>query len=391
MRARQIAFYYLLAGVTWIIATDALLRVLPTELALQFSMVKGLTFVSLTALALFLALARWDHQRQTMENALRHSNEKLQESEADLSAIIDNLPDIFYRTDAEGRILRMSHCVSQILGYDEQEMRGRRLADLYVDTTGRDRLLAAMRENGGSVSRFEVAVRHKNGDTVWCSVNARFAHDANGNIIGVEGLSRDITEHHRLEQQLRHLARHDPLTGLLNRAAFTEQVALSLARARRGSSGLGLLFLDLDGFKEINDNCGHEVGDLMLQEVAHRLTKDLRETDIAGRFGGDEFLLLLEGSQLDGGCMVAAERLVNSLRDPFHLCGRDHRISVSIGVAQYPDDGGTPEDLLRHADLAMYIAKSGGKDGFRRYGEDSYTSSLVSVSPSPLSSAGGNP
>lgn len=391
MRARQIAFYYLLAGVTWIIATDTLLRALPAELALQFSMVKGLTFVSLTALGLYLALSRWDHQRQTMENALRRSNEKLQDSEADLSAIIDNLPDIFYRTDAEGRVLRMSHCVSQILGYDEQEMRGRQLADFYVEPGGREKLLEALLENGGSVTRFEIALRHKNGDTVWCSVNARFSHDAEGKIIGVEGLSRDITEHHRLEHQLRHLARHDPLTGLLNRAAFTEQVALSLARARRGGSGLGLLFLDLDGFKEINDGCGHEVGDLMLQEVAYRLTKDLRETDVAGRFGGDEFLLLLEGSQQDGGCMAAAERLVGSLREPFHLCGKQHGISVSIGVAQYPDDGTTPEDLLRHADLAMYIAKSGGKDGFRRYGEDAYTSSLVSASPSPLSSAGGSP
>jgi len=391
VRARQIAFYYLLAGVAWIIATDGLLRVLSTELALQISMIKGLVFVSLTALVLYMALARWDHRRQTMENALRNSNEKLQESEADLSAIIDNLPDIFYRTDAEGRILRMSHCVSQILGYDEQEMRGRLLSDFYVEHEGRDKLLAAIRENGGSVSRFEVAVCHKNGETVWCSVNARFSHDADGKIIGVEGLSRDITEHHRLEQQLRHIARHDPLTGLLNRAAFTEQVALSLARARRGAGGLGLLFLDLDGFKEINDGCGHDVGDLMLQEVAHRLTQDLRETDVAGRFGGDEFLLLLEGSQQDGGCMAAAERLVSSLREPFHLCGKKHCISVSIGVAQYPEDGSTPEDLLRHADLAMYIAKSGGKDGFHHYGEDSYTSSLVSASPSPLSSAGGNP
>gem|GEM_PF-6825415 len=261
MRASRIALIYLLAGVAWIVLTDAAMEFMTPEIALLFSMAKGIIFVLLTALGLYLALSRWDNQRQRMEDRLRRAS------------------------------------------------------------------------------------------------------------------------------------RTDPLTGLLNRAAFTEALAQALARARRGSAGsLGLLFLDLDGFKDINDNFGHGVGDLLLMEVAARLNLARRETDTVGRFGGDEFLLLLDDPDGDSGSLAAAERLVESMRAPFFLAGQELRLSVSIGVAQYPDDGATTEELIRNADQAMYEAKSGGKDAFRRFrSQSAQILSLVSSSPSPASSTGGKP
>lgn len=180
-------------------------------------------------------------------------------------------------------------------------------------------------------------------------------------------LARWDRQRSHTEESLRDLGRTDPLTGLLNRAAFAGKVTQALARTKRGQGSLGLLFLDLDGFKEINDGYGHEIGDLILREVAVRLTVGLRETDAAGRYGGDEFLLLLESANQDCGCLAAAERVVKRLRHPFHLNGQEFLLSVSVGIAQYPEDGGTPEDLLRHADQAMYIVKSEGKNGFRRH------------------------
>ncbi|HVI49822.1 MAG TPA: sensor domain-containing diguanylate cyclase [Candidatus Sulfotelmatobacter sp.] len=376
MRARRIALYYFAAAVLWILSTDALLPILPPDLALRFSMVKGLVFVTLTAVALYAALARWDSQRQHMEDDLRHSR-------ADLAAVIDNLPDIFYRTDLEGRIVMMSRCGHRILGYEDDELIGKRLAELYTDPGGREKFLMALADHGGIVSRYEVEIRRKDGQTAWLSVNARHARDDQDRIVGVEGLARDITEHKFVQDKLLRLARFDPLTGLLNRQSFSERLNQALARARRGSGGVGILFLDLDGFKEINDGCGHDVGDMMLQEVGRRLSLDLRETDVAGRFGGDEFLLMLEGSRQDEGFMAAAERLVRSLRQPFDLCGAEHCISVSIGLAQFPDDGLTAEELMRHADQAMYLAKSGGKNAFRCFQplENSYAHPHASDQP----------
>lgn len=379
MRARRIAFYYLAAAFIWILTSDELVSLLPPTLALPLSIYKGLAFVTLTAAALYLALSRWDDQRQRMETALRESNERLHDSRADLAAVIDNLPDVFYRADMQGRVLMMSRSGHQILGFDDGELIGTPLTRLYVDPRGRELFLNALTRQGGTISRYEIEVRRKDGEIIWLSVNARHAHDSEGNIIGVEGLARDITEHKTLQEKLLRLARFDPLTGLLNRPFFTERLNQALARTRRNGGGVGILFLDLDGFKEINDGCGHDVGDQMLQEVARRLSLDLRETDVAGRFGGDEFLLLLEGARQDEGFMAAAERLVGSLRQPVEICGREHRISVSIGLAQFPEDGQTAEDLLRHADQAMYLAKSGGKNAFRRFQpeDDAYTARLA--------------
>lgn len=263
VRARRIALIYLLAGAAWIVLTDAAMKMMTAENALLFSMVKGIIFIALTAIGLYLALSRWDSQRQRMEDRLRRAS------------------------------------------------------------------------------------------------------------------------------------RTDPLTGLLNRAAFTEALAQALARARRGNAGsLGLLFLDLDGFKDVNDGYGHGVGDLLLMEVAARLNLVRRETDTVGRFGGDEFLLLLDDPDAEAGSRAAAERLVETMRAPFFLAGQELHLSVSIGVAQYPEDGGTPEELIRNADQAMYEAKSGGKNAFRRYRNpmpQPQILSLVSASPSPASSKGGKP
>ncbi len=174
-------------------------------------------------------------------------------------------------------------------------------------------------------------------------------------------MAQDVSERRRLEDQLRHQALHDALTGLPNRAFLLDRAALLLAQARRASTPMAVLFLDIDNFKEVNDSLGHIVGDELLQAVATRLYTALREADTVGRIGGDEFVVLVGGSSLEGGAEVVAEHLLEVIRTtPFYLGGRNVTVTASIGIALGETD--EAPDLLRNADVALYQAKARGKN-----------------------------
>ena len=170
-----------------------------------------------------------------------------------------------------------------------------------------------------------------------------------------EGDKRD-----KVEKTLRSMAVNDPLTGLLNRVCFVENLEKAIAQASRNGSTLGVIFLDLDGFKAVNDLYGHEAGDELLIDVAKRLLELTRAADSAARFGGDEFVLLVHNDSR--GVETLARRLVEAMRSPFTLCGREIFITASVGYALFPGHGRLGKQLLRAADLAMYRVKEGGKD-----------------------------
>ncbi len=162
------------------------------------------------------------------------------------------------------------------------------------------------------------------------------------------------------EAWLQYIAHHDPLTDLPNRELFHDRLQTALARARRNKERLAVLYIDLDGFKEVNDGHGHAVGDLLLQEVAQRIRHCLRESDTVGRIGGDEFVVLLNNITLPEHGAVVAEKIRAVLDRPFELAGQRLHITSSIGVAAYPDHGDDNKQLIRHADEAMYAAKKNG-------------------------------
>jgi two-component system cell cycle response regulator len=163
------------------------------------------------------------------------------------------------------------------------------------------------------------------------------------------------------ERRLARLAFHDPLTGLANRAMFEERLTLALAHAKRQQTRLGLMFIDLDGFKAINDRLGHEAGDEVLREVAARIRRTARESDVVARFGGDEFAVLAPHGD-EGGLHAFAERVVANLSKPITVQGEDVTVTASIGLSAYPDCGESPMVLLKLADRAMYLAKDSGKN-----------------------------
>ncbi|HIE54473.1 MAG TPA: GGDEF and EAL domain-containing protein, partial [Chromatiaceae bacterium] len=173
-------------------------------------------------------------------------------------------------------------------------------------------------------------------------------------------LLNDVTELHASRRELEHMATHDALTGLPNRLLFRDRLEQALGRARRQKRGGAVMFIDLDRFKGVNDTLGHQAGDRLLQEVAGRLRRAVRESDTLARLGGDEFLLLVEEVAHRGQVVPVLEKLMEAFREPFHIMGKEFRISASVGVSLFPEDGEAVDVLLRHADAAMYSAKSGG-------------------------------
>lgn len=175
---------------------------------------------------------------------------------------------------------------------------------------------------------------------------------------------QDITERKKAEEELIFTARYDTLTGLPNRVMFQDYLAKALSRAERGARHLALLFLDLDGFKAVNDTLGHLAGDQLLQMVAQRLVKCVRVGDLVSRLGGDEFTIVVE----DGGpdqLTILAEKIVRVLEAPFDLSGQAAYVSASIGIALYPQCGNNAHTLIQKADSAMYAVKKGGRKGHR--------------------------
>lgn len=177
-------------------------------------------------------------------------------------------------------------------------------------------------------------------------------------------LQEEVTERRRAEEMLRHVASHDGLTDLPNRSLLMDRLNKAIHRAHRDSKKCAVMFIDLDGFKPINDTLGHDMGDLLLRVVANRLTATIRETDTAARFGGDEFVLILTDLDKADDALPVGKKILDALRQPVDLNGNDAHIGASIGIAAYPDHGLNAEEVLKQADTAMYAVKESGKNAY---------------------------
>ncbi|MBT4888240.1 MAG: GGDEF domain-containing protein, partial [Rhodospirillales bacterium] len=188
--------------------------------------------------------------------------------------------------------------------------------------------------------------------------------DDKGTLIQTIGTVQDVTDQKMSEQKIFHMAHHDALTDLPNRALFYDRLKTGLKTARREKRQLAVLFLDLDGFKAINDNDGHQVGDMLLIGVAQRLVGCVRDTDTVGRMGGDEFAIILGGDVTHDHVIMVTKKILTSISEPFDLMGENRSIGTSIGVSLYPQHGDDSEVLLNKADEAMYHVKNTGKNGY---------------------------
>ncbi|WP_245795363.1 sensor domain-containing protein [Thioalkalivibrio denitrificans] len=210
-------------------------------------------------------------------------------------------------------------------------------------------------------------VLHEDGELVY---------DDDGQPVLMRGTAQDITEQRSYEEKLRHIANFDPVTELPNRALFRDRLEHALANAHRNGRMVALLFLDLDRFKNVNDSLGHMMGDDLLRQTAARLHGCVRDGDTVARFGGDEFVVILENVEHADQASLTADRIIQAMIHPFRLGDHEHFCNVSIGISLYPDDDDDPENLVRYADNAMYLAKGQGGAGYRFYTPDMHARAM---------------
>lgn len=271
-----------------------------------------------------------------------------------LADILDLLPDAVCVVDEDAHYLYVSASFQRILGYSPSEVLGRRAFE-FVHPDDRIETEQQAREvtSGVFQRHFRNRYIHRDGQVVDMQWSASW-HPEYGVRIG---LGREVTELRRAERELEHLATHDPLTGLPNRHLLQQALERALALAEGSGDGLALLYVDLDGFKAANDLGGHDAGDRLLQVVATRLHRALRQGDIAARVGGDEFVLLLPGCRGMDEARQFADALRAQLRQGHTIAERPFALDASIGIACFPHHGATPAALMAHADCAMYAAK----------------------------------
>ncbi|WP_421862108.1 diguanylate cyclase domain-containing protein [Motiliproteus sp.] len=292
----------------------------------------------------------------------RKLTKKIKRSEREFRQIIENLPDTFYRTDANGIITMLSPSSSRLLGYTPAEAIGTKLADYYYHPEDRDHVMQKLAANHGKPIQVDSALRHKSGHLVWVFSHLYARTDDDGNFIGVEGVTRESTKRKLDEERWIYAANHDFLTGLYNRNYFNAELERAMRRAKRKDDQLTLIYFDLDGFKSINDNHGHDAGDELLSSIAAQVKHYFRESDLIARIGGDEFAILFENELPPQSAREVAEQLVMLCRHPLEYHGRTLKVSASAGVARYPCHGDCPKTLLKSADNAMYQAKLAGKN-----------------------------
>ncbi|MCI3950175.1 MAG: Diguanylate cyclase/phosphodiesterase (modular protein), partial [Acidimicrobiales bacterium] len=330
------------------------------------------TFITAVVL-IVLAFAR----AMTLHRAGQRAAARLRSSERHFRLLAATSSDAVLVVDRSGRILGDNPGVAAMLGYEEASTDG---ADLLAVVCPEDQEAArAVFSNSllvpGEVLNTELRVRHADGSVLWLAARAvNLGHDPD--VGGVVVNLHDVTARKTAEEELAHRAFHDSLTGLPNRALFRNRVDHALDRSARSASDPAIVYVDLDGFKAVNDSLGHDAGDEVLQEVARRLETVVRSGDTVARLGGDEFAVLVEqGSAPPQEVAVIGDRILEALRHPIEVAGRRVAVGASLGIA-VGDGDTTGTALLRNADIAMYRAKSGGKGRWVRYEPAMHTEAI---------------
>ncbi|ADR35626.1 sensor domain-containing protein [Oceanithermus profundus] len=288
-------------------------------------------------------------EARRLEQALARSEERFR-------TILQNTSDITAVLDEEMRIRYISPAVEAVLGHKVRDLVGLTVGESIHpdDRPAAERSLRAALEDPSRPIHVTFRIRSASGETRWLEVRGRNLL-ANPAVRGILVSARDITEHKVYEAQIEHMAYYDALTGLANRRMLRERVEEAI-RELGGGGGFAFVYIDLDRFKNVNDTLGHDIGDALLVQVARRLEEQTGPGDVLARLGGDEFGLLARRDDQEG-VLELAQRLIQALRPPFNVEGHHIHVSGSAGIALYPTDGETFEQLLRHADIAMYRAK----------------------------------
>ncbi len=299
--------------------------------------------------------------------------ESLAQAEQRFRHIFENASEGIFQSTRSGRYLAANQSLARMYGYTSPDELIADLSDLdrrlYVDPNRRNEFLRQMKASG-QVVNFESEVYRRDGSRFWISENAHEVWDAQGHFVCYEGTVQDISERKHYQQQLERQASHDLLTGLPNRTLLNDRLAQGLAKAARSGYYLGVVFIDLDNFKFINDGLGHSAGDELIKVVADRLRGCIGPADTVARLGGDEFVLVLNDHYRLITVINLLEKVLKAIGQPLILEGREFQVGASLGVSMFPGDGDDPANLLKCADIAMYEAKKRGRNNFQFFTQE---------------------
>jgi diguanylate cyclase (GGDEF)-like protein/PAS domain S-box-containing protein len=334
----------------------------------RVSWLGGLVVLSAAALVLHTRLRRAE-SAATLAVKLRESHDELNEARERLEKALDGSSVALWDTDLRTGRVYLSEAWSQIMGAARAETVvhiDELFALMHPDDLEPARrasveTMKGLRPSYGAEHR----VRAADGEWRWILSRGRVTErdPQTGKAVRMIGTNLDITDRKRIEEALQSVAQSDPLTGVANRAVLMDRLGLALSRARRNASHAAVLYLDIDGFKQINDGLGHAAGDALLKAFATRLAACVRTTDTVARVGGDEFVVLLEDVKDGGNAIRVAQKILDAVRAPMSLESREIVITTSIGIAQGADED--EGSLLKRADAALYDAKAGGRNAFR--------------------------
>ena len=300
--------------------------------------------------------------RHELENQLR-------ESEARYASTVELAALGIAHVDTQGRFLWANRHLLEMLGYSLAELQSMNIQsishpdDAYLTSAERARMHA------GETASLTAEKRYicRNGDERWVRITGAVKRDDSGKALYDISIIEDISSRKAAEQRVQYLATHDEMTGLQNRAMFSELLTHALQNAERRNTRCAVLFIDLDRFKIVNDSLGHDAGDQLIREMAQRLRGCVRRSDVVARLGGDEFVVLLEELESENTAEDVARKVLSELLLPAKIHGQECRITASIGIAYYPEDASDTATLMRHADMAMYLAKEEGKNNFQHF------------------------
>jgi diguanylate cyclase (GGDEF)-like protein/PAS domain S-box-containing protein len=303
-------------------------------------------------------------ERRTLEDALFREKERAE-------VTLESIGDAVICTDELGNISFLNPVAEAMTGWGLKEAAGQPMMDVFriqdaaTGLAAENPMESAMGENLRALLPANCVLQRRDGSKIFIEDSVAPIHDREGQAAGSVLVFRDVTAARSMAAQIAHSAEHDALTGLPNRLLLNDRLGQALARAHRDAGLVAVLFLDLDGFKYINDSLGHAVGDQLLQSVAKRLESCIRAPDTISRLGGDEFIVLLHGVQNPQDAAIAAGRLLSAVAKGHFIGLRDLHITASIGISIYPDDGLDAETLIQNADTAMYQAKESGRRNCR--------------------------
>lgn len=334
----------------------------------EVSLIPNLGLAGGTVLALLLGISIYYAVIAIQRNKqLKEKSDALKNSEETFRSAMQYAAIGMALVSLEGKWLKVNQSLCQIVGYPEEEL----LKLTFQDITHPEDLELDLRYVkklvSGKIKTYQMQKRyiHKNGDIVWVLLSGSLLRNAEGTPLYFIAQIQSIDAQKKIEEELKHIAYHDVLTGLANRKQLELSYEVALAFAKRQNTLIAILFLDLDRFKTINDNCGHEIGDLVLIEVAKRLQSGVRATDILVRLGGDEFIVVLTELTDEAQVIDKCKQIVDLISTPMLIKQHHFNISASIGISMYPKDGQNLQKLIKYADETLYRVKAEGRNNFK--------------------------